>query len=104
MHGKSHIQCTSFAVLFSSAIMTHRTRGFLAILLLCCGAGCAKHDPPAAAAPTHEKPVPLYAGLGAWTHAIQTSNPQAQKYFDQGLALTYGFNRYEALRSFRKAA
>ena len=29
---------------------------------------------------------------------------EAQKFFDQGLALLYGFNRYEALRSFRKAA
>ena len=28
----------------------------------------------------------------------------AQKYFDQGLSLVYGFNRYEGLRSFRKAA
>jgi hypothetical protein len=29
---------------------------------------------------------------------------EAQKFFDQGLALLYGFNRYDALRSFRKAA
>ena len=51
-----------------------------------------------------EKPVALYHGLGAWKHPIATNNPDAQKYFDQGLALLYGFNRYEALRSFRKAA
>jgi tetratricopeptide (TPR) repeat protein len=51
-----------------------------------------------------EKPVTLLKGLGAWHHAIATKNPQAQKYFDQGLALMYGFNRYEALRSFSKAA
>lgn len=51
-----------------------------------------------------EKPVALYKGLGSWTHRIATTNPEAQKYFDQGLSLNYGFNRYEALRSFRKAA
>lgn len=51
-----------------------------------------------------EKPVSLYPGLGTYSHRINTSNPEAQKYFDQGLALLYGFNRYEALRSFRKAA
>ncbi len=51
-----------------------------------------------------EKPVALYKGMGAWHHAIATRSAEAQKFFDQGLALLYGFNRYEALRSFRKAA
>lgn len=49
-----------------------------------------------------EKPVVLYKGLGSWNHPIVTKNTEAQKFFDQGLALLYGFNRYEALRSFRK--
>jgi hypothetical protein len=51
-----------------------------------------------------EKPVVLYKGLGVWKHPIVTANPEAQKFFDQGLALLFGFNRYEAFRSFRKAA
>ncbi len=51
-----------------------------------------------------ETPVVLYPGMGAWHHAIATRNADAQKFFDQGLSLLYGFNRYEALRSFRKAA
>jgi tetratricopeptide (TPR) repeat protein len=59
---------------------------------------------PLALALAQEKPVALYKGTGVWKHAIQTSSPEAQKYFDQGLSLMYGFNRYEALRSFRKAA
>ena len=54
--------------------------------------------------PPVEKPVVLYKGLGNWHHPIATKNAEAQKFFDQGLALLYGFNRYEALRSFRKAA
>src|SRR5205807_716579 len=54
--------------------------------------------------PPSEKPVTLLSGLGVWRHPIATKNEEARKYFDQGLALLYGFNRYEALRSFRKAA
>src|ERR1700674_1443966 len=54
-------------------------------------------------APT-EKPVALTPGLGTYTHTITTRSPDAQKYFNQGLNLLYGFNRYEALRSFRRAS
>lgn len=50
-----------------------------------------------------EKPVALYSGLGVWKHPIATRNPEAQKFFDQGLILLYGFNRQESLRSFQKA-
>jgi tetratricopeptide (TPR) repeat protein len=53
--------------------------------------------------PPAEKPVTLYKGLGNWRHPITTSNADAQKYFDQGLNLLFSFNRYESLRSFRKA-
>jgi tetratricopeptide (TPR) repeat protein len=58
----------------------------------------------AVAQPAAEKPVALYKGLGAWRHPIATRDPRAQAFFDQGLNLLYGFNRYEALRSFRKVA
>ena len=46
----------------------------------------------------------LMDGLGDWTHRITTSVPQAQRFFDQGLRLAYGFNLDEAERSFREAA
>jgi tetratricopeptide (TPR) repeat protein len=58
----------------------------------------------AALAQNGEKPVALYPGMGTWGHTIATRNPQAQKFFDQGLSLLYGFNRPEAVRSFEKAA
>ena len=76
------------------------SRAVLVSLLALSAAIAQHHD----AAPTSEKPVTLYKGMGAWKHTIATRNPDAQKYFDQGLALLYGFNRYEALRSFRKAS
>ncbi len=33
---------------------------------------------------------------------MATRHQEAQKFFDQGLVLLYGFNRHEALRSFQK--
>src|SRR5689334_10503849 len=50
------------------------------------------------------RPVEIYSGLGSWHHATSTKNPEAQKFFDQGLRMTYGFNHEEAVRSFKRAA
>lgn len=50
------------------------------------------------------RPVVLLPGLGHHQHPIATANPEAQKFFDQGLVLVYGFNREEAIRSFQRAA
>ena len=62
----------------------------------------AQHSmPPAAATDT---PPPLFTDLGDWTHPVTTTVPQAQRYFDQGLRLYYGFNQDEATRAFREAA
>lgn len=49
-------------------------------------------------------PPPLHSGLGSWSHRVTTTSPEAQKYFDQGLNLCYGFNHDEATRAFREAA
>jgi tetratricopeptide (TPR) repeat protein len=46
---------------------------------------------------------PLWEGLGSVTYKVTTTNPDAQKFFDQGLRLAYAFNHDEARRSFRKA-
>jgi tetratricopeptide (TPR) repeat protein len=46
---------------------------------------------------------PLFSDLGSWTHKV-SATPEAQKYFDQGLRLYYGFNHAEAIRAFREAA
>ena len=48
--------------------------------------------------------VPLFGNLGSHHHPIKTSIALAQKYFDQGLRLVYGFNHDEAERAFREAA
>ena len=46
----------------------------------------------------------LFDGLGKIHHPISTQNPQAQRYFDQGLALCFGFNHDGAIDAFREAA
>ncbi len=53
--------------------------------------------------PSAQRPK-LVTGLGPVHHAVSTANPQAQKYFDQGLAYLYAFNHAEAIRSFDYAA
>jgi hypothetical protein len=50
-----------------------------------------------------EQPSALIPGLGEHRHPIATVNAEAQKYFDQGLILTFGFNHAEAIHSFEKA-
>ena len=46
----------------------------------------------------------LVDGLQVAHHRIATSNPDAQRFFDQGLTLVYAFNHDEAVRAFRRAA
>lgn len=70
-----------------------------AIALAAAGAS-AQHDHAGAKAAEPE----IQAGMGTWHHAITTRNPEAQKYFDQGLAFLYGFNHDEAARYFRRAS
>ena len=47
--------------------------------------------------------VPLYDGLSKYHRSITTNSEEAQEYFDQGLALYYGFNHEAAILSFRQA-
>ena len=56
------------------------------------------------AARAHRDTVPLYTDLGSHHRAITTRVPDAQRYFDQGLRLVFGFNHGEAIRAFTEAA
>ena len=47
---------------------------------------------------------PLFENLGNHTHKVSTYNELAQRFFNQGLRLTYAFNHAEAHRSFMEAA
>jgi tetratricopeptide (TPR) repeat protein len=50
------------------------------------------------------RPATLIPGIQGVHFAISTRRDEAQKFFDQGLALVYAFNHEEAVRSFRRAA
>jgi len=64
-------------------------------------AGChAPAVPTAASAP----PPPLFETFGDLHRDIGTPSPAAQRYFDQGLRMMYGFNHEAAGRAFAEAA
>lgn len=69
-------------------------------LLLACPVTFAQHQH--AAAPAAD--VRLLEGLGEFHLPVRTSVPEAQRFFDQGMILVYGFNHDEAARAFRRAA
>ena len=80
--------------------MTSSPRLLSAFIVLALLAGCrpsARDDSGAAAAP------PLFDTFGDLHRDIGTSVPQAQRYFDQGLRLAYGFNHEAAARAFAEA-
>ncbi|TNE60275.1 MAG: tetratricopeptide repeat protein [Alphaproteobacteria bacterium] len=47
--------------------------------------------------------VPLWDGLKGHGFQISTDNAAAQAYFDQGVALLFGFNHWESIRAFKEA-
>jgi tetratricopeptide (TPR) repeat protein len=51
-----------------------------------------------------DQPAVLLEGLGNHVHPIATDSKAAQDFFNQGLALTFGFNHDEAARLFARAA
>ncbi|MDP3558842.1 MAG: tetratricopeptide repeat protein [Legionellaceae bacterium] len=48
--------------------------------------------------------APLFGDLSSYSHPISTQVPLAQRFFNQGLVLFYGFEWNESIRSFRESA
>ncbi len=79
----------------------------LTLALLAAPASSQMWDPRVLAidpATATEPVAPLLDGVGHLHHAVTTSKPQSQAFFDQGLRLTYAFNHSEAVRAFKEAA
>ncbi|HWR34820.1 MAG TPA: hypothetical protein VN622_02980 [Clostridia bacterium] len=64
----------------------------------------AQHHVPDADPAMVQSKAPLLDNIGNLHHVVSTENKLAQRYFDQGLTLAYGFNHMEAERSFLNAA
>ncbi len=62
-----------------------------------------KAAPRNAAEPSARGPQ-LYPGFSGYTRKVTTDSAQAQRWFNQGIQLLYGYNHDEAIRSFEKAA
>ena len=82
------------------ALMIKRSTGIVFLFVYSALGQQHDHHPPSQDA----NAAPLLVGLGHLHHPITTSNPLAQRYFDQGLTLVYAFNHDEAARSFEYAA
>jgi len=54
--------------------------------------------------PGSQPDVPIYYEIGVVHRDVTTSSPEAQLWFDRGLAMTYGFNHEDAIVCFEKAA
>ncbi len=48
--------------------------------------------------------APLFDNLGNYQYKITTNSDLSQRFFNQGMILSYGFNHLEAARSFREVA
>ncbi len=81
--------------------MTGRLVTWLSFVVLGADLGLAQMQMPMA---EDHRPVVLVEGIGNSHHAIRTTSPEAQKYFDQGMDYIFAFNHDEARRSFAKAA
>ena len=54
--------------------------------------------------PVAEESATIVVGMSSHHHPVSTTKPEAQKFFDQGLAFVFAFNHDEAIRSFKRAA
>jgi tetratricopeptide (TPR) repeat protein len=73
---------------------------FFVFVLFLGGSAFAQHQHEAA----RKQRATLLPGMGRHHHPISTRNPEAQKFFDEGLTLMFAFNHEEAIRSFERAA
>ncbi len=87
---------------------TYKQIGLLGLLGSIALAGCggevdsrADEDPVQSLA--QRAGAPLFEGMGDYHMQITTADFDAQRYFDQGMVLAFGFNHAESIRSFRAA-
>ena len=91
-----------------------RVYGLFAVVITAALAACSKPEPETGSAVAGDAVAarnalaaragaPLFDGMGNHHHPITTSDPDAQRYFDQGLVIDFAFNHAESARSFRAA-
>ncbi len=79
--------------------MSGRVVSLTLALLVAAGSARAQGHPMP---PAEDGRAPLF-DLGAWRRPVTAATPEARRYFDQGLVLSYGFNHAQAIASFTAA-
>jgi tetratricopeptide (TPR) repeat protein len=92
------------AALALIALAVSRADGLAAAAQADAPSAPAAHAHGGGSATKTSEPPPLFEGLGDHHKKIATTSERAQRYFDQGLTLYYGFNLEEATRAFQEAA
>jgi tetratricopeptide (TPR) repeat protein len=85
------------------SLSLQRIARFAALLGASLAAACSGSPPPAAAA-TAERPAPPPKPAAPFHRTITTKSREAQRLFDRGLLLGYGFNHEAAVTAFEQAA
>ena len=89
-------------------LSVYKRIGLLVISAVLASSGCGGGaDSQSSASPAEtlaqRAGAPLFDGMGDYHMPITTADPDAQRYFDQGMVLAFGFNHAESIRSFRAA-
>lgn len=92
--------------------MNHQRLAVCLTIALLTSLGACSHDEAPTEAAASSAPAadlatragaPLFDGMGNHRHPITTSDPDAQRYFNQGMVIDFAFNHAESVRSFRAA-
>src|SRR5687768_6324924 len=94
---------TRLGLLAAAVLATIFTPAGPAITTRASDLGAGQGPGPVAQLPPGANVSPLFGNLGSHSHRITTSSELAQRYFDEGLNLVFGFNHAEAIRSFKDA-
>lgn len=85
--------------IYKPATLQERTAVLLVLLIALALFGCK----PAAGQQDPDRIAPLLEGMGSHQRSVVAATPLAQRYFNQGLVLSFAFNHAEAARAFREA-
>ncbi|MEQ8786173.1 MAG: hypothetical protein RIC55_07730 [Pirellulaceae bacterium] len=75
----------------------------LLVVLVAIAGTVAADQPSAKSPPSPTAGASLYPGFTGYSRKVTTDSPEAQRWFNQGIQLLYGYNHDEAIRSFEKA-
>jgi tetratricopeptide (TPR) repeat protein len=85
-------------------------RAGMTLIAVCIASGSVRaqtaghaHSPPYVPDAIRARPISIRAGIGAVHEPVTTSSPDAQRFYDQGLAFLHGYAWIDAERSFRAA-